>query len=319
MTKPKISILVPVYNGGEYLKKLIDNLQNQTFKDFEVILVEDSSTDDSMAFLQSRAKEDKRLKVIHRTEKGGTAIKGIVWGFPYCKGEYFLYMSQDDLIEKDTLEKLYNKAVQTGADIVVPDMVWYFEDGIDHGGLYYNENDEIDSTKAFLSSLKWKLHGFNLRKMDLVKKVGFDDMYYNSDEYATRIHYFYANKIVFCKTKVFYRQDNPNAITKNKIKPFKFETLFTFLRLIDFMIAHDLTGKKEFNQLTKSAARWYKNFSSNKTFGNFNETEAVEAKRILTEFRKKYWRLALKAKKPLFILRALKNFLITPKGGKKSV
>lgn len=313
MVKPKISILVPVYNGGDALKKLIRVLEDQTFKDFEVVLVEDSSTDDSMAFLQNEAQKDKRLKVIHRTEKGGTAIKGVVWGLPYCEGAYFLYLSQDDLIEKDTLEKLYNKAVQTGADIVVPDMVWYFEDGIDHGGLYYNENDEIDSTKAFLSSLKWKLHGFNLRKMDLVKKVGFDDMYYNSDEYATRIHYFYANKIVFCKTKFFYRQNNPNAITKGKLKPFKFEVFLNALRLIDFSIEHNLQKHKEFSKFIRRTSRMYKHFCHNPSLYDFNKDETARLIHICDEFRKEFLALALKSKRPLFILRALRSYFVKPK------
>ena len=313
MVKPKISILVPVYNGGEYLKKLIDNLQNQTFKDFEVVLVEDSSTDDSMAFLQSRAKEDKRLKVIHRTEKGGTAIKGIVWGFPYCEGEYFLYMSQDDLIENDTLEKLYNKALQTGADIVVPNMLWFYEDGTDGGGRTYDENKEIDAKEAFILSLRWKLHAFNLRKMDMIKKVGFDDLYYNSDEYAARVHYFYANKVAFCNTTFFYRQDNPNAITKGNLKPFKFEVFLNALRLIDFSIKHNLQKHKEFSKFIRRTSRMYKHFCHNPSLQNFNKEETARLIEICDEFRKEFLALAWKSKRPLFILRALRSYLVKPK------
>lgn len=313
MSQPKISIVIPVYNGGEYLKKLVYSLETQTFRDFEVVLVEDSSTDDSMTFLQNEAQKDKRLKVIQRPQKGGNGTKNVFWGLPYCEGAYFLYMSQDDLIEKDTLEKLYNKAVQTGADIVVPNMVWYFEDGVDHGGLYYNENDEMDPIKAFLSSLKWELHGFNLRKMDLIKKVGFDDMYYNSDEYATRIHYFYANKIVFCKTKFFYRQNNPNAITKGDLKPFKFEMLPSELRLVDFMIKHHLEKEKEFSKFTIRLSRIYRRFASSPLVETFDADCKASVRKICLEFRQEFLKLAFESKKTLFILRALRLYLIRVK------
>ena len=311
--KPKISVVIPVYNGGKYLRQTVDCLKNQTFRDFEVILVEDFSTDDSMTFIQSVAKTDNRMKIIRRKQKGGTGTKGVIYGLSYCKGDYFFYMSQDDLIENDTFEKLYNKALETGADIVVPNMVWYFDDEADHGGLYYDENKEIDSKEAFLLSLRWKIHGFNLKKMELIKKVGFDDLYYNSDEYASRIQYFYANKVAFCNTKFFYRQDNPNAITKDGLKPFKFEILPNASRLVDFMIKQHLQGEKEFSKFIVRIFRIYKRFATSSEILTFNADDRKRINQICFEFRRDFLRQAIQTKKILFILRALRIFLIKPK------
>lgn len=167
---PKISVLIPVYNGGTYLKQLIENLKSQTLTDFEAVFVDDFSTDGSAALLQNEAEQDGRFKIVHRAQKGGTAVKGIVYGLPYCVGQYLFYMSQDDLIENDTLEKLYNTAVETNADIVVPDMEWFYDDGADHGGIRYTGENVINGREAFLRSIDFGIHGFYLRKMDLAKK-----------------------------------------------------------------------------------------------------------------------------------------------------
>ena len=246
---PKISVLIPVYNGGTYLKQLIENLKSQTLTDFEAVFVDDFSTDGSAALLQNEAEQDGRFKIVHRAQKGGTAVKGIVYGLPYCVGQYLFYMSQDDLIENDTLEKLYNTAVETNADIVVPDMEWFYDDGADHGGIRYAGENVINGREAFLRSIDFGIHGFYLRKMDLAKKIGWDDLYYNSCEYATRVHLFYADKVAFCQTKFFYRQNNQNAITKSPMKPFKIEVLFTDLRLIRFMLDNKSRKKREFYRL----------------------------------------------------------------------
>ncbi len=309
--KPKVSILIPVYNGGEYLKKTIACIQAQTLKDFEVICVEDTSTDDSMEFLQECAKNDSRIKVIHRETKGGTAVKGIVYGIPYCVGEYFYYMSQDDLIDLDLLEKMYNKAKETGADVVLSDMEWYYEDNFNHGGLYAPNGDyeqEMSGLDAFLLSLDWQIPGFTLQKMDYAKRIGWDDKYYNSCEYATRTHFFNANKVVICKTKCYYRQDNLNAITKIKIKPFKMEVMFTDIRLIEFMINNKLDRRKYksyYKCLFKRILKEYKRDYSFLKFNRFTKEESKEVKRILNEVKYKLLKQALRLKDIKWIISSI--------------
>ena len=305
---PKISILIPVYNGGEYLKKLIHNIQSQTFSDFEVICVEDGSNDGSMEFLQTCAQEDSRIKVIKRKTKGGTAIKGITYGLEYCSGDYFFFSSQDDLFDNDLLEKLYNRAIETDADIIIPNMIWFWENTDNKDGIFPPNNDYnqiLDSTEAFLLATDWRVHGDYLQKMEFAKKIGWDDLYYNSCEYGSRIHLYYAEKIVFANTNFYYRQDNTNAITKNKIRPFKMETLFTDLRLVDFMINKKLTNKPEFNKLVKKAYKDYKYFCSFRIYNNFTQEEKKESSEILTGARKEFLKQALHSKKLSFILKAI--------------
>ena len=236
--KPAISILIPVYNGGDYLVKTLDNILASTFEDFEVICVEDFSTDESLSVLEHYAKKDPRIKIIRRTFKGGTAVKGIKYGLPYCSGDYYFFMSQDDLIDPETLERLYHKAIETGADAVVPDVQCYYEEKQAQEKWilppHQDYEQEMSGEEAFKLAFDWNIHGFYLRKMDLLKKIGFDDTYFTGCEYMSRVFFYYANKVVFVKSTFYYRQDNANAITKT-FKPYSIEEVLTNIQLLEFM------------------------------------------------------------------------------------
>ena len=132
--KLAISVLIPVYNGKDYLHQTIESLQKQTFTDFEVICVDDLSTDNSVEILNEFASKDSRIRVIKRDTKGGYAVSGLIHGLPYTSGEYYFFMSQDDFLSEDCLEKAYKRAIETGADAVLPDLVWYKDDDKDYGG-----------------------------------------------------------------------------------------------------------------------------------------------------------------------------------------
>lgn len=214
---PLISILIPVYNGKEFLEKTISSIQEQSFRHYEVICIDDNSNDGSYEYLISISKNDNRFKIVKRKDKGGNAAKGISYGLPFCNGKYFFYMSQDDFISNDCLEKCFCRIEETGADICIPDTVLFtgnaFSDQIMRAP--NNNYDQVISGKeAFYLSVIYKISGFALRRLDLVKKIGQDDHYYDSCDKSMAFQYFFANKVSFCDTKFFYRQNNQNAITK---------------------------------------------------------------------------------------------------------
>ena len=214
---PIISILIPIYNGMKFLEKTMRSIQEQTFKNYEVICIDDNSTDNSYEYLLSLSKNDSRIKVLKRKAKGGNAAKGISYGLPFCKGKYFFYMSQDDFISNDCLEKCLNRIEETGADICIPDMVFFYGDYANNQilkALDNNYDQLISGEEAFFQCIIYKLSGFSLRNMKLVKKIGQDDKYFDSCDKSMAFQYYFANKVSFCDAKFFYRQNNPNAITK---------------------------------------------------------------------------------------------------------
>ncbi|MGL5583222.1 MAG: glycosyltransferase family 2 protein [Cetobacterium sp.] len=115
--KPKISIIVPIYNAENYLEKCIDSILNQTFKDFELILVNDGSLDNSGKICDEYAQKDKRIVVIHKTNGGLSSARNI--GLDIAKGEYIGFVDSDDWIEPEMYEVLYNSCIQNKSDVSV--------------------------------------------------------------------------------------------------------------------------------------------------------------------------------------------------------
>ncbi len=114
---PKISIIIPVYNSQKYLNQCLDSIINQTFNDFEVICIDDQSTDSSLDILQNYAKIDPRIKIIRQENAGAGAARNA--GLKIAKGDYILFLDSDDFFELNMLEKAYEACVKNDLDFVV--------------------------------------------------------------------------------------------------------------------------------------------------------------------------------------------------------
>lgn len=115
MKKPAISIIMPVYNVEKFLQKTIRSVQNQTFTDFEVICVDDGSTDRSVEIIQETAREDSRFSLLEQKNAGAGAARN--YGFSFARGEYAIFLDSDDLFSPELLEKLHNAISQNKAQI----------------------------------------------------------------------------------------------------------------------------------------------------------------------------------------------------------
>lgn len=265
-----ISVLMPVYNGSGFLEETLDSLIAQTFKNFEVICIDDGSTDGSLQILEKYAERYEFIKPYSKAN-GGTAAKSINYGLQYMEGEYFMYSSQDDLFSPRLLEVNFNKAQEMDADAVVPDTIFYFPDGSNKKGIFGINNDYsriLNGDEAFSYSLNWEITGFVLWKKSLLQKIGgeFFDFSINSDEYTTRLLYFFSEKIVFTNEIFFYRQNNPNSITK-KWNPKLLESFVTIKKL-EIFIEENSKNKNEdlrrvwealFNELIRIVSIFYSN------------------------------------------------------------
>ena len=114
---PKISIIIPIYNAENYLKRCLNSVINQTLKDIEIICINDCSKDNSLEILKEYSKKDNRIKIINLKEnKGESKARNI--GLDNTNSEYIAFLDNDDEIDLDFYEKLYNKAIKTNSDIV---------------------------------------------------------------------------------------------------------------------------------------------------------------------------------------------------------
>ncbi len=113
----KISVIVPIYNTEKYLCECIESIINQSFRNIEVILVNDGSTDSSLLICNKYAQNDKRIQVISKDNEGSVSARKA--GVKVATGDYITFVDSDDYLELDTLEKLYKCAEKDYPDVVV--------------------------------------------------------------------------------------------------------------------------------------------------------------------------------------------------------
>jgi glycosyltransferase involved in cell wall biosynthesis len=104
---PEISVIVPVYNTAEFLEQCLDTIINQTFKNIEIMCVDDGSTDSSLKILQKYAERDARVFVIHRDKASGSAALPRNIGIEHVKGKYLMFLDSDDYFDLMMLQKMY--------------------------------------------------------------------------------------------------------------------------------------------------------------------------------------------------------------------
>ncbi|MCC8158710.1 MAG: glycosyltransferase [Phascolarctobacterium sp.] len=115
MVNVKLSVIIPIYNAEKYLKKCIESVLNQSFRDFELILVDDGSKDSSGSICDVYAKGDGRIKVIHKTNGGSVSARKE--GLLIAKGEYVSYVDSDDWLDANMYEAMFNRA--DDADVII--------------------------------------------------------------------------------------------------------------------------------------------------------------------------------------------------------
>jgi glycosyltransferase involved in cell wall biosynthesis len=124
---PKISVIIPVYNSEKYLDKCVDSVLAQTFTDFECILINDGSCDDSGSICDERSKRDGRVKVIHQRNRGVSAARNA--GLDAALGEWITFVDSDDWVDENYLELMYGNAANNGCELSVCGRRLYSENG----------------------------------------------------------------------------------------------------------------------------------------------------------------------------------------------
>ena len=113
--KNKVSIIVPIFNTSQYLVKCIKSIMNQSYKNLEIILINDGSTDNSLELCQRLALEDDRIKVFSQENKGLSTTRNL--GIGYATGDYICFIDSDDYLENDMIEVLLKNAISANADV----------------------------------------------------------------------------------------------------------------------------------------------------------------------------------------------------------
>lgn len=213
----KVSFVMPAYNAGKYLAEAIESICRQTYRDWELIVVNDGSTDGTTGILKRFEAADPRIKVITNEISSGTPFRARRPAFMAAEGEYTLAVDADDIVAPDYLERLL--AVASDADIVCPMMVDYKDSGQLHTPWQKHHIGECRVGKdCFILTLDgWKIGmgGALVRRSLLIdtlaRMVDVEGNPYG-DELFSRSLLLAAPKVVFSDALYYYRR-NEDSVT----------------------------------------------------------------------------------------------------------
>ena len=214
---PAISVIVPVYNVEKFLRRGLESLVNQTMKNFEVILVNDGSTDSSLAIMQEFEKKYPVFRIINKENGGVSSARNA--GVNAARGEFIAFMDSDDSISPQYLETLYNAAKSSGADVTCCGFTFYFPKsgktlktrGAPHFGIF-----SMDKPLRWMLS-DWTMHYFlwnKLWKRTLFTEnnIDFPPIYFEDCATCPRLMFF-AKKVAIIKEHgYFYTRHNASIL-----------------------------------------------------------------------------------------------------------
>ncbi|WP_407441616.1 glycosyltransferase family 2 protein [Fibrobacter sp.] len=146
---PKISIVIPVYNSAKYLRECLDSICRQSFTEWEVVAVDDGSSDESPKILDEYAAADARIRVVHKANGGVSAARND--GLDAAVGEYVLFVDSDDWLDDEALEVMIGASENSDADMVVADhFTWREKNGTETPQHFFEKEFEANSRKDLI-------------------------------------------------------------------------------------------------------------------------------------------------------------------------
>lgn len=215
-----ISVIVPIYNAEKTIKRCLDSIIFQTYKNIEIILIDDGSKDSSFALCKKYSDKDRRIVLFHK-ENGGEASSRN-FGILKSNGKYVAFVDSDDFVDNKFLEILYNNIVDTDSDISICNYD-IFNDKKFHKNskksfvITYNKKQSFENL-----SLNKGYYGYcwnKLYKKEILLKMGdnlVNEKIHMCDDLEFNSRYFtYIKKSVFTTDKLYYYYLNPNSVTGN--------------------------------------------------------------------------------------------------------
>lgn len=281
----KVSVIIPVYNVEKYLNECVDSVLSQTYQNFEIILVDDGSTDKSGDICDKYASDDDRIKVVHKENGGLSDARNC--GLKEAQGEYIYFLDSDDFICETALEEAYTKIEKEKCDFVFFDALSFTDENSDYSiKQNYVRKYTYDTDKGIAvlgKQLKNKEYhssacmmlidtGF-LRKSGItfLKGILYEDMLFTYSLYAM------AEKVCQLSRTVYHRRYRSGSIMTSRPKTKNFLSVKTVLESVtDF----NITQKIE-NDITAKA---YSSKCAYNVFNMFRRMEKEDRAKVKSEY-----------------------------------
>lgn len=298
---PIISVIVPVYNVEKYLDRCVQSILAQSFQEFELILVNDGSTDSSLEICQKYKEKDHRIILISQENKGLSAARNT--GLRNIHGDYICFIDSDDFIEKDYLKLLYSNLKENDSDISMCEYFLTDEAGKQYSIVKLNEPEGISKLSGkgtfyyfYKDNYEPNVVAWNkLYKSSIFKNLRYKEGYYFEDEFIALSLYYTAKSVSFLRLPLYNYVQRSGSITNSSwnLKKYKDRQL-TFQERIRYFQSKD----KELYRLT---IQQYKDWMTAINYVGVDKTYVHELQK---EYRK-YFKIRV-SNSPKAII---KNFL----------
>lgn len=285
MLEEKISIIIPVYNNEKYLERCIVSLINQTYKNLEIILINDGSTDNSRIICEKYLKKDKRVILVNQKNGGVSAARNK--GIEIATGSWIAFVDSDDWITENMYEILHINAIENNADISIGG---YIRTDIEKPAFESKKTLEILDNKTALEYLILDKEGYatsvwnKLYKIDVVKNILFDKTIKYGEDLLFNFNIMMNNRknVVFDKNIYYIYFYNRYSATNKYIYN---KSILTELNVYKFML--NKISNKEYEFLKHDIYIIYQN-AIIRILLRLTEFNNMEGKKLYYQIRKAY-------------------------------
>lgn len=211
----KVSVIIPVYNSEQYLKECIESIRDQTYKNVEIVIVDDGSTDSTKEIIEVYLKIDERISAFYQDNKGPAQARNN--GMTHSVGDYFLFFDSDDILNHDTIQKMVDIIEKENADIVMGNYIT-----VNHEGKFIEEINITDIERVILENGVKECSklspnpGNKLYKADIIKKrrIKFCDTYIGEDLNFYLKFLLFASKIAILENSLYQYRILSSSISR---------------------------------------------------------------------------------------------------------
>jgi len=213
-----ISIIIPVYNVELFVSKCLESVIQQDYKNIEIIVINDGSTDDSLAICERYKNKDKRITLINQSNHGLSFSRNI--GIERAKGEWIIFLDSDDWISNDFCTKLLNLALMHQSDLVISNYVKVYEGSLpiinSKTTLLIFEKNEALNELYNEKYLQFVISCGKLIRRTILNSIRFPNGKLHEDEFVSHLILSNSNRVVYTSEQLLFYRQRPNSITNQK-------------------------------------------------------------------------------------------------------
>ncbi len=304
---PRVSVLMAAYNVAPFVRQAVDSVLCQTLEDWELLVVDDASTDETVSVVRQYAAKDARIRLFEQHENQGPAVCRNV-ALQQATGNYICMLDADDWLSPDALQLAAEAFARPDIDCVVLELLYHYDDGSTQVHTLPDEakQGELDGKTAFRFSLDWSLHGLAVVRRELHLRYPYDTrLRWFTDDDTTRGHYLHSRHVAFCSGQYHYRKHTQSGTMQ--VSPQRFQHMTANLYMAQTLEAEGMSQEVRTHY---DVVRWHNYKALMRLYYiHCAEFGPSQRKQIWKEFRRVYASFHRTLPFALFVFRQYAGYL----------